>query len=89
MFQEIKIRIDKVVDIVQIFNCHIKVTNVFRENGLLLHEIQNEWHSFQQYKCGDMIEKILNDVEETDKNVEWYSIVEKIQERFRERFKVC
>ena len=89
LFQEIKIRIDKVVDIVQYFNCHIKVTNVFRENGLLLHEIQNEWHSFQQCKLGDKIEKILNDVEETDKNVEWYSIVEKIQERFRERFKGC
>ena len=56
---------------------------------MLLHEIQNEWHSFQQYKRGDKIEKILNDVEETDKNVEWYSIVEKIQERFRERFKGC
>ena len=87
LYQEIEVRIDKVVGIVQNFNCHIKVTNVFRENGLLLHEIQNEWQSFEQYKLGDKIEKILNGVEESDKNEEWYSIVEKIQERFRERYK--
>ena len=39
LYQEIEVRIDKVVGIVLNFNCHIKVTNVFRENGLLLHEI--------------------------------------------------
>ena len=52
-----------------------------------MHEIQYEWDLFQQYKLGEEIEKILDVVEETDKNKEWYAIVEKIQERFKERFK--
>ena len=87
LYQEIEIRIDKVVGIVKNFDCQVKVKEIIRENGLQLHEIQHEWELFQQYKLGEEIEKILDDVEETDKNVEWYSIVEKIQERFRKRFK--
>ena len=87
LYQEIEIRIDKVVGIVKNFDCQVKVKEIIRENGLQLHEIQHEWELFQQYKLGEEIEKILDDVEETDKNKEWYAIVEKIQERFKERFK--
>ena len=31
--------------------------------------------------------KILDEVEEKDKTQEWYQIVEKIQDRFKDRFK--
>ena len=86
-YQEIEIRIDKVVGIVQNFDCQVKVKKIIRENGLQLHEIQHEWDLFQQYKLGEEIEKILEDVGENDKNKEWYAIVEKIKERFKERFK--
>ena len=46
LYQEIEIRIDKVVGIVQNFDCQVKVKKIIRENGLLLHEIQNEFTLF-------------------------------------------
>ena len=69
------------------FDDHVKVSKVFSENDLETHKIQHEWQYFQQYNLGKKMEKILNDIEQTDKNRDWYLIVEKIQERFKERFK--
>ena len=60
---------------------------VFDENGLKKHDVQHKWHYFEQYNLGEKIEKILNEAEESDKDQEWFLIVENIQERFKERFK--
>ena len=51
------------------------------------HEIQHNWQKFEQFNIGRKIEKVLEDVEENGKNQEWYLIMERIQERFKDRFK--
>ena len=87
LYQEIESRIDEIVEKVKDFDDHVKVYKLFSENGLVKHDIQHEWFCFQQYNLGKKMEKILVDTEQVDKDQDWYSIVEKIQERFNERFK--
>ena len=87
LHQEIEARIDKVVEKVRNFDDHVEVSKVFRENGLLKHEIQHEWQFFQESNLRKKMKGILDDTEQSDIEHDWYSIVEKIQERFKERFK--
>ena len=51
------------------------------------HEIQHNWQKFEQFNIGKKIEKVLEDIEENGKNQEWFSTMERIQERFKDRYK--
>ena len=54
---------------------------------MVKHEIQNKWESFKQNYLEKRISKLLDDLQEIGKGQEWYSTVEKIQERFKDIYK--
>ena len=54
---------------------------------MVKHEIQNKWESFEQNNIEKRISKLLDDLQETGKGQEWYSVVEKIQERYKDIYK--
>ena len=87
LYQKIENRIDEVVARLDNCNDHVKVQQLFSENNLTKTDIQNEWWKYEQYNLGKKLENILEDVEEIDRSQDWYPIVEKIQERFKDRFK--
>ena len=86
LYQKIENRIDEVVARLDNCNDHVKVQQLFSENNLTKTDIQNEWWKYEQYNLGKKLENILEDVEEIDRSQDWYPIVEKIQERFKDRF---
>ena len=68
-------------------NDNVKVQTFLRKNKVVKHEIQNKWEFFEQNDLKKRISKLLDDLQETAKRQEWYSVVEKIQERFKDIYK--
>ena len=65
----------------------VKVQTFLKKNKVVKHEIQNKWEFFEQNDLKKRISKLLDDLQETAKRQEWYSVVEKIQERFKDIYK--
>ena len=65
----------------------VKVQTFLRKNKVVKHEIQNKWEFFEQNDLKKRMSKFLADLQETAKGQEWYSVVEKIQERFKDIYK--
>ena len=90
--QEITSRIDETIlkgqaIEVKTFDDYVKVHQLFRKNNVDTSKIQSQWQNFEQWDIGKKIEKLLDELQETDQSKDWYCIVEKVQDRFKERYK--
>ena len=87
LHQDIEKRIDEAVEKVKDYDDYREVQKFYRENDLEHEKIRHEWWKFEQFNVGEKIGKLLENVEETDESIEWYCVVGKIQDRFKEKFK--
>ena len=87
LHQGIEKRIDEAVEKVKDYEDFREVQKFYRENDLEHHQIRHEWWKFEQFNVGEKIGKLLENIEETDESQEWYFVICKIQDRFKEKFK--
>ena len=64
-----------------------KINELYHKRELSRLDIQWEWKKFEGCSLGKKMEKLLIGLQDTDKNKDWYLTAEKIQERFKDRFK--
>ena len=91
-YQEIETKIDGIIEeLKDIDGCNIdddnKINEMYHKRKLSRLDIQWVWKKFEGFSLGKKKEKLLIDLQDNNKNKDWYLTAEKIQERFKDRFK--
>ena len=74
------------IEISDTFDDH-KILQMRKKDNVDKEKIQSDWEFFQQGYLERNILNLLDIVEESEKEEDWYLVLEKIIERFQDRYK--